>query len=147
MTINIGEKFDNNEDDHEGIYCKNGHEILCNLGNLVKNLMSNLPQPCTNHKNGCEEILMKENLSQHELICDYQKINCAVVNCKNEDICYLTYLDHFDKAHNLPIMDLQKKLDFNFNIFENHLDFVWKPKRFLAFNKTFFEVGFLIREK
>ena len=57
-----------------------------------------LPYFCKNNKFGCEEILFKIELFDHEKKCQYQVVNCAEINCKDE-VCILRYLDHFKEKH------------------------------------------------
>ena len=119
--------------------------MAMNVGLLLKNLLGVLPQPCTNNKYGCQEMLMKDQLPQHQLMCQFQKVNCAVLNCKNDGLSYLKYLDHVNDFHNVPVVNYQKKLDFSFSMSEDFspLYYVWKAKQLTAFNKTFFEVGLI----
>ena len=88
---------------------------------------------------------MKDQLPKHQSVCQFRKVNCAVLNCKNDGLCFLKYLDHINDFHNLPVVKHQKKLDFSFSMSEDFspLCFVWKAKRFTAFNKNFFEVGLI----
>ena len=127
------------------LQCKNDHPITCNFENLVKTLMKSLPQPCVNRKYGCKEFLMEENMSQHESKCGFRKVNCAMLNCKNEGLCFSNYLEHVSNVHTIPIIEYRKKLDFSFSISDdfNPSYFVWKAKRLIAFNKNFFEVGLI----
>jgi len=54
---------------------------------------------CKNVKFGCEEMLANEaKLAEHEKNCDFQAIQCTDVDCKTE-VCYLNYMDHFEKSH------------------------------------------------
>ena len=59
--------------------------------NVPSSLLEHLPFQCQNTKYGCQEILMKEELGEHEKWCHYQKVHCAKVDCKN-DISFLNYL-------------------------------------------------------
>ena len=61
---------------------------------------------CQNGKFGCEENFLKqEELFDHENYCDFQAVNCAVINCK-EEVCLLKYLDHFKEKHsNCQVMN------------------------------------------
>ena len=59
----------------------------------------NLPFICKNNKYGCEEILYETNLLEHEMYCDYQKINCPFLDKCTVDIGFLNCLDHFKKDH------------------------------------------------
>ena len=51
----------------------------CNFENLVRKLMKSLPQPCVNSKFGCKEIIMAEDMLNHEPICDFQKVYCVML--------------------------------------------------------------------
>ena len=93
--------------------------------------MKSLPQPCSNSKYGCKEILMTEDTSNHELSCEFQKVYCAVLDCKKEGLVYWKYLKHVDEIHNLPVIQFQKKVDFSFLISDdfNTNQFLWRSKR------------------
>ena len=57
-------------------------------------LFKGLPFQCKNAKYNCKEILMEQNLLEHELTCVYSKIPCAIQTCK-ADICYVNCMDHY----------------------------------------------------
>ena len=87
--------------------CRNGHDTgkSIKISNLKKNeldwqikLLSTIPHPCKNGKYGCQEIAMLEELTLHEDICDYRKVNCVADYCK-ADVCYLNYMEHFEINH------------------------------------------------
>jgi hypothetical protein len=61
--------------------------------------VEHLPFVCKNSQLGCEEILDEVNLLEHEIVCNYQKVNCVFMeNCKI-DVGFFNYLDHFKEAH------------------------------------------------
>ena len=139
--------------------CRNGHDTgkiirVTNLDELewqIK-LLSTIPHPCKNGKYGCEEIAMPEELPLHEDICDYRKVNCVAYNCK-ADVCYLKYMEHFNKDHheyplfpkkNAKLYSIDSLLDFSLIESQN------TAKYFVAFDQTFFDVkcfqnGFVYR--
>ena len=61
---------------------------------LPFSLLQFLPFQCQNTKYGCQEILMTEELVDHEKYCDYQKVHCAKIDCKT-DISFLNLLGEF----------------------------------------------------
>ena len=61
---------------------------------LPSSLLQFLPFQCQNTKYGCQEILMEEELVDHEKYCDYQKVHCAKIECKT-DISFLNLLGKF----------------------------------------------------
>ena len=56
------------------------------LSEFFKNIQQFLPFQCQNTKYGCQEILEKEELFDHEKYCDYQKVHCPKIDCKTEII-------------------------------------------------------------
>ena len=58
---------------------------------LPLSLLQFLPFQCQNTKYGCQEILMTEELVDHEKYCDYQKVHCPKIDCKT-DISFLNLL-------------------------------------------------------
>lgn len=61
---------------------------------IPSSLLQFLPFQCQNTKYGCQEILMEEELFDHEKYCDYQKVHCAKIDCKT-DISFLNLLGKF----------------------------------------------------
>ena len=64
------------------------------LSTLPFSLLQFLPFQCQNTKYGCQEILMTEELVDHEKYCDYQKVYCAKIDCRT-DISFLNLLGKF----------------------------------------------------
>ena len=77
------------------VFCgKCSHFNCCrnsNRSTLPFSLLQFLPFQCQNTKYGCQEILMTEELVDHEKYCDYQKVHCAKIDCKT-DISFLNLL-------------------------------------------------------
>ena len=96
------------------------------------------PFQCQNTKYGCQELLMKDDLLEHEPYCDYQKVYCAVTECES-DVSLLNYLDHFNQNHSKCVSYEEKSLKLHFPLKANNEN--WLPKKIIAFNETFFEVG------
>ena len=48
---------------------------------VLKTLMAQLPIYCKYKSNGCQEILMKEDMTNHEQGCVYRPIFCPEINC------------------------------------------------------------------
>ena len=144
--------------------CRNGHDTgkiirVTNLDELewqIK-LLSTIPHPCKNGKYGCKEIAMPEELPLHEDICDYRKVNCVVGTC-TADVCYLKYMEHFNKDHstkrslisskkNAGLYSINASFHSRFTESEN---IVKRVQTFVAFDRTFFDVrcfqnGFVYR--
>ena len=70
--------------------CRNKNQATT----LPSSLLQFLPFQCQNTKYGCQEILMTEELVDHEKYCDYQKVHCAKIDCKT-DISFLNLLGKF----------------------------------------------------
>ena len=129
----------------------------CNCGNVAKHvaipakdlgalgvLLSQLPRFCENENNGCQEVLMDEEMIEHESECVYRKIHCPDLfyGC-GQSVTYIGLLDHLAQIH-----------PGNKNVFNDVKTFKVKGKipqggqsipftKITAFDKTFFEVGFV----
>lgn len=109
-------------------------------------LATQLPFECKNTRFGCKQILMPDELFQHEDNCLDQPINCADLTCQ-ETVGFLSYLDHFEARHagqmtaagngrapNTFVItrgDPRKNKEFK----------VSRPVRMTAYGRDFFEVG------
>ena len=73
------------------VFCRNSNGDHSNHSALPMSLLQFLPFLCQNTKYGCQEILEKKELFDHEKYCDYQKVHCAKIDCKT-DISLLNLL-------------------------------------------------------
>ena len=107
-------------------------------------LMDQLPVFCKYEANGCQEILMKEDMAEHEAGCIYWAANCADLKC-NTKAPSVVYMDHLAKVHKANnILVLENKL-FNITTLagsapEGHK---FAPTQINAFGYNFFEVGII----
>ena len=133
-------------------YCcyLNDHYYPCNNYNIkntqLQTLRTHLPEFCSNKDKGCQEILMKEEMINHDQECVYRPINCPDLKC-TEKVTYHGLLDHFTEVHKDYIsMDALKKKKFlitckiGVNLKPTEL---LPPTRITAFDRTFFEVGII----
>lgn len=124
-------------------------------------LRDTLPIPCKNARNGCEVVLFKEALEQHEEGCIFRNIYCAVYTC-NEKPVFKDYIDHFKSEHDERSTDDEKssenegrdnppkdsdaiEADFflsDAECEEGRTVFQW-PMSFKKFHYNFFEVGII----
>jgi len=137
--------------------CENCDKSSCECGNVAKHvaipakdlgalgvLLSQLPRFCKNENNGCQEVLMDEEMIEHESECVYRKIHCPDLfyGC-GQSVTYIGLLDHLAQIH-----------PGNKNVFNDVKTFKVKGKipqggqsipftKITAFDKTFFEVGFV----
>merc|ERR1711974_91623 len=93
-------------------FCQNGHAICNNCyggskrccaggvspSEVVQKLLKDLPIQCAWNGNGCNDVLTKDTLLQHEKNCVYRKINCPRIHCK-DNVCFFNLMNHFDKKH------------------------------------------------
>ena len=132
--------------------CRNGHDTgkSITITNLKKDelewqikLLTTIPHPCKNGKYGCQEIAMLEELPLHEDICDYRKVNCVADNCK-ADVCYLKYMEHFNRDHfNVSLISPKKDAgiySFDYLLTFSQIEALNKTQHFVAFDQTFFNV-------
>jgi len=112
----------------------------------LQTLKTHLPVFCSNKDKGCQEILMKEEMINHDQECVYRPINCPDLKC-NAKVTYHGLLDHFTEVHKDYIsMDALKKKKFlitskiGVNLKPTEL---LPPTRITAFDRTFFEVGII----
>jgi len=129
------------------------HYYICNIVKkshipLIQllTLRTHLPEFCSNKDKGCQEILMKEEMINHDQECVYRPINCPDLKC-NAKVTYHGLLDHFTEVHKDYIsMDALKKKKFlitskiGVNLKPTEL---LPPTRITAFDRTFFEVGII----
>ena len=91
---------------------------------------------------------MSENLFEHEDICLYRQVNCALYGCQ-EEVGFLAYLDHFKEKHSSFCNRASGELKSGFKL-SHHLKFSkilptteffnFEPKTFSAFDRTFFGI-------
>ena len=109
---------------------------------VLAKLMAQLPIYCKYEKNGCQEILMKEDMIDHEEVCVYRPINCADLKCTQKFIGVDSYhglMEHLTEVH--KGLDVIEKKKF---LISSSVDLKpWKlaTTQISAFNFTFFEVG------
>lgn len=96
--------------------CNNGHAICRQCKQLqqvcptcrgpfsrinpvfLNTLMELLPAQCCNSCRGCDQVLSRDSLTNHELECHYRLEKCRVRGCSwNEEVTQL--LDHVSKHH------------------------------------------------
>ena len=83
------------------VFCAKCNYICCrnkSRTNLPSSLLQFLPFQCQNTKYGCQEILEKEELVDHEKYCDYQKVHCPEIDCRT-DISFLNLLGKVLEFH------------------------------------------------
>ena len=117
---------------------------------VLDTVLVEFPVRCKFAKYGCEEILMKDELKNHEDDCQYYEVNCPYLFCKSGNkMGFLSYLEHYNKAYNTkeelkPTKNentflatfYMKKLETKLPVLER--DFCFFPKKKLAFNRLFF---------
>ncbi len=96
------------------------------------------PIPRKSVKSGGQDLLYAEDILRHEPFCDFMKIQCAILDCK-DDVCLLGYLEHLQR-HPIESLSDGKSWRLPFT-FEDGKDKKWSPKKLTAFNETFFDVG------
>jgi len=109
----------------------------------VAKLMAQLPIFCKFEENGCQEILMKEDMIEHEQCCVYRPINCAHLKCTQKPT-YSGFMDHLAEFHK-EFYNFEFMEDKRFIIRTGDLEpglFSLK-KRISVFNFTFFGVGII----
>ena len=89
--------------------CSNGHTVCSKCSCCSKTIPNNvvnellvdldLPYQCAFGKYGCEELLKKDDLSEHEECCVFRRINCPDVDCKAKDVGFLELSDHVQEKH------------------------------------------------
>ena len=107
---------------------------------VLQCLMAQLPVYCKYKSDGCQEILMKEDMANHEQGCVYRPIYCADLNC-TQNSTYHGLMEHVTQVH--KDLDVIEKKKF---IITSKVGVDLKPEklattRISAFDFTFFEVG------
>ena len=109
----------------------------------LKTLMAQLPVECKYKSNGCQEILMKEDMFKHEQGCLLTPPYCPMsygLNC-TQRFTYHGLMKHVTQVH--KGLDVIEKKKF---VITSKIDASLKPPklattRISAFDFTFFEVG------
>ena len=112
----------------------------------LKTLMAQLPVECKYKSNGCQEILMKEDMFKHEQGCLLTPPYCPMsygLNC-TQRFTYHGLMKHVTQVH--KGLDVIEKKKF---VITSKIDASLKPQklattRISAFDFTFFEVGTII---
>ena len=111
---------------------------------MVAKLMAQLPIYCKYEKNGCQEILMKEDMIDHEEVCVYRPINCADLKCTQKFIGMDSshgLMEHLTEVHKgLDVIE-EKKFLITTKIGAELTVALLATTQISAFNFTFFEVG------
>ena len=111
---------------------------------MVAKLMAQLPVYCKYGENGCEEILMKEDMTDHEEVCVYRPINCADLKCTQKFIGMDSshgLMEHLTEVHKgLDVIE-KKKFLITTKIGADLKSAMLATTQISAFNFTFFEVG------
>ena len=81
--------------------------IMENLPNHLKNECEKEKISCSNKKNGCEEILTKDEYLSHLKVCNYREVKCPY-NCDNKNIIYNKLEEHYKICPNYTIACPQK---------------------------------------
>ena len=101
-----------------------------------------LPYFCENAKFGCQENFFNgEELYKHEKYCNYQRVHCVDIECKDE-VCLLDYLEHFKSTHGNSencSNDKTIHLPIELDILEEVCTFT----KLTVFGKTFFDVSIM----
>ena len=105
---------------------------------MVAKLMAQLPVYCKYEENGCEEILMKEEMTYHEQGCVYRPINCADLEC-TQKVTYHGFMEHLTEVH--KGLDVIEKKKFLITSSVDLMSEKLATTQISAFNFTFFEVG------
>lgn len=91
------------------IICKDCRSVLehcptCNipLGQtrniIAERMLEKLPRPCQFAENGCRLEFDLISLAKHESICNFRRIQCVHLNCK-EKVVFAGLLSHISKTH------------------------------------------------
>ena len=72
--------------------------VLFPMVSINQTLVDELPQRCQFFKHSCTEILMKNDLNDHELDCLFREVNCAFLNCQAK-IGIASFFDHLNEKH------------------------------------------------
>merc|ERR1712062_518973 len=122
-------------------------KLMLSINGLMNNgtaklqtLMAQLPVVCKYKSYGCQEILMKEDMINHEQGCVYRPIFCPYLTCCQHST-YPRLMEHVTQVHKgLDVIE-QKK----FIIINSKMGALYSQKlattRISAFDFTFFEVG------
>lgn len=111
---------------------------------LSETLRDTLPIPCKNVTNGCEVVLFKEDLEEHEKGCILRNIYCADYLCHEKPV-FKDFIDHYTANH--CFLDAFEKDGLNkdcdvfradFNMEDSHCGL---SLPFHKFHNVFFEVG------
>ena len=105
---------------------------------VLQCLMAQLPVYCKYEENGCEEILMKEEMTYHEQGCVYRPINCADLEC-TQKVTYHGFMEHLTEVH--KGLDVIEKKKFLITSSVDLMSEKLATTQISAFNFTFFEVG------
>merc|ERR1712062_780151 len=123
-------------------------KLMLSINGLMNNgtaklqtLMAQLPVYCKYKSYGCQEILMKEDMINHEQVCVYRPIYCAICNCAG--YTYHGLMEHVTQVHKGLHVIEQKKFIINSKIGGNFGPQILAKTRISAFDFTFFEVGFI----
>jgi len=110
---------------------------------ILEKLMAQLPVYCKYEENGCQEILMKEDMIEHEQCCVYRPINCAHLKCTQKPT-YSGLMDHLAEFHK-EFYNFEFMEDKRFIIRTGDLEpGLFSPKkRISVFNFMFFGVGII----
>jgi len=102
---------------------------------------------CNNkyEEDGCQEVLMKEDMIEHEQCCVYRPINCADLKC-TQKTTYSGFMEHLAEIHKelyeSDVIDTKRffikcEMDGDFKSRK------FTPTRISVFDFTFFEVGII----
>ena len=132
--------FEQKKCPHYGNVCCATNIFYNSENRVLKTLMAQLPIYCKYKSNGCQEILMKEDMIKHEQGCVYRPIFCADLNC-TQTSTYHGLLEHITQVH--KGLDVIEKKKF---IITSKVGVDLKPEklattRISAFDFTFFEAG------
>ena len=107
---------------------------------VLQCLMAQLPVYCKYKSDGCQEILMKEDMANHEQGCVYRPIYCADLNC-TQNSTYHGLMEHVTQVHKgLDVIE-KKKFIISSKIGVHLMPQKLATTRISAFGFTFFEVG------
>ena len=104
-------------------------------------LMDLLPVFCQYKSKGCQEILMREDMGNHENGCLYRPISCPYFNC-GAQTTYVGHMDHMTQSHQNGAK-LEMKFRKTFTITRKVVlnSKYYAPTQINEPNKTFYEVG------
>ncbi len=113
------------------------------LNKLRNIIVSELPTRCKFGIYGCEEILMQEDIENHETRCLHYEVNCPNIYCKKK-IGMLSFLEHAKTCgsgiHELfPIEN--GWFEAKFAVGSHHkasMGVCWLPIKMVAFDRSFF---------